>query len=151
MVEAEYHGEFSGIGPCVPEAVFHGSAGHFPNSDDLRIGSESHVMEFFQVFMDVWSICVKSSSVSFVIILKTVFADQIDHVKAESFDSFSHPEEDYLLDFFSYIFVVPVEIRLCYIEQMQVVFIKLFYIFPCAFRRIYFPSWSVVPRFLSLF
>src|SRR5699024_10891424 len=53
VMETEYHGQL----PCIPSrvliAVLNGCAGHLTHSHNLRVRAECHVMEFFQIFMDV--------------------------------------------------------------------------------------------------
>ena len=138
-MEAEYHGQL----PCIPSrvliAVLNGGAGHLTHGHDLCVRAECHVMEFFQIFMDVRAVCIILPPVPGQVILKHTLADQVHHVKAESLYAFVHPEPNDLLDLAPYIFIVPVQVRLRHIEKMQIIFIKLLHILPCASAELTLP------------
>ena len=88
-------------------------------------------MQFFQIFVDVRTICIILPAVSCQIILERTLTDQVHHVEAESFHAFVHPEPDDLLDLMSYVFILPVKVRLSHVKEMQIVFVKLLHILPC--------------------
>ena len=138
-MEAEYHGQL----PCIPSrvliAVLNGCTGHLSHGHDLRVRTECHVMKFFQIFMDVRTVRIILPPVTGQVILKHTLADQVYHVKAESLYTFVHPEPDDFLDLAPYIFIVPVQIRLRHIEKMQIIFIKLLHILPCASAELTLP------------
>ena len=138
-METEYHGQLSGISSGILVAVLYGGTGHFADCDNFRVGSECHIVKLFQIFVDIRAVCVIFSSVPGFVVFKSSFADQVDHVETETADAFIHPEPDDFLNFFPYIFIVPVQVRLCYIKEMEIIFIKLFYVFPGISAEFAFP------------
>ena len=73
--------------------------------------------------MDPGAVRIESSAVSDKIIFQHIrLGDQVDDVEPESANSLFLPEADDIFEFFPYSRVLPVEIRLGYIKQMQIVF-----------------------------
>lgn len=142
-METEYHGQLSGIRSGILVAVLYGGTGHFADCDNFRVGSECHIVKLFQIFVDIRAVCVIFSSVPGFVVFKSSFADQVDHVETETADAFIHPEPDDFLNFFPYIFIVPVQVRLCYIKEMEIIFIKLFYVFPGISAEFAFPVCAI--------
>ena len=66
--------------------------------------------------MDVWSVSVKSTAIPFEIIFEFIFADKIHYIKSETLDTFAHPKTYNLLNLFTHLGVIPVQIRLLYME-----------------------------------
>ena len=132
MVEIEHHGQFLSVLVRIVEAVFHGGGRHLPHRYDPGVRAESSRVQLPQILVDVGAICVEPPSVSLKIVLELALADEVDHVEPKSFDSLCHPEADELLHFPAHLRIIPVQIRLGYIEEMQIVFVKFFHILPGA-------------------
>src|SRR5699024_12716492 len=100
---------------------------------------DCRIMHLCQMLGELRTVCIESAPVHDVISLEACLADQVDHVKAESFDTFLHPKLQYLLDLSSDIFIFPVQIRLTYVEKMQIILVKFLYIFPCVSPELTLP------------
>ncbi len=94
------------------------------------------IWEIISGFMDTGTVCaciVGSISCSFrFIIRKTwLFGDQADNVHTESVHTFFEPPVHHIVNFLAYNRIFPVQVRLFFGEQMQVIHICCFVIFPC--------------------
>ena len=131
-METEYHRQLPCVTAGVPVTVLNGRAGHLSHGYDLSVCPECHVVEFFQIFVDVRAVRVIFPPVACGIIPEFTLADQVDHIEPESLHSFIHPELHDLPDLPAYIFIVPVQIRLGYVKKMQIILVEFLYILPGA-------------------
>ena len=150
MMEAEHHGQLLSILGSVTEAVFHGGAGHLAYRDNTLVRAEGLFIQLLQIFVNVGSVSVEAAAVALVIILKASLADQVHHIEAEALYTFFHPEADHCFHLLPYLRVVPVQVGLGYIKQMQIVFIKLGNVFPGAAAELAFPVGGRLSVFFSL-
>ena len=92
------------------------------------------------MLMDPGAVRIESSAVSDKIIFQHIrLGDQVDDVKSESPHSLFLPETDDIFEFFPYSRVLPVEVRLGYIEKMQIIFSQGRDIFPCISTELGYP------------
>src|SRR5699024_10676668 len=68
----------------------------------------------------------------------------------EAFYALCHPETDNLLKLFSYILIIPVQVRLGHMEKMQVILIKLLHILPGVSPKLALPVGGRLTILLSL-
>jgi hypothetical protein len=71
----------------------------------------------------------------FSAVFETGFIQYIDHITSEAGNPFIEPEAHDIFDFFHYPWIVPVEIRLLFCEQMQIVFAAFLIIFPAILAK----------------
>ena len=73
--------------------------------------------KFFQIFMNVRSVCIKFSSVSFKIIFPNLrLRNQIHYIKTKAFYTFCFPKTNNFFQLFSDFRIFPVQICLCHIK-----------------------------------
>ena len=88
--------------------------------------------QFLQIFVYMRAITVKLSSVSLKIILHLLrLGNQIDHIKPKCPDTFLFPKSKDLFQFLPHVRIIPVQVRLCHIKQMQIPLFQFGDIFPC--------------------
>ncbi|GFI33339.1 hypothetical protein IMSAGC013_04747 [Lachnospiraceae bacterium] len=74
---------------------------------------------------------IKSSAVPLGVILKNLrLGNQIDHIKPKSFYALFFPKPDNILQFLPYPGILPVQICLCHIKQVQIPFLQSGNVFP---------------------
>ena len=129
VVEREHHLEFFLRRICVAQAVVEGCGRHL--SHGHHVGNAGVSDKLFQVLMDPGAVRIESSAVSDEVVFQYIrLGDQVDHVEAEASDALLLPEADDILELFSHLRVLPVEVCLGDIEQMQVIFFQGRHIFP---------------------
>lgn len=51
-----------------------------------------------------------------------IFPNQIDHIETEAFDALVLPEVDHLEQLLTNIGIAPIEVRLCHVKEVSVIF-----------------------------
>ena len=81
--------------------------------------------QFLKIFMYMRTVCIKSSSVAFQIILKQLrLGNYINYIKTEAFYPFVFPEADNFFQFTTDFRVLPVQICLGNIIKMEIPFFQ---------------------------
>ena len=97
--------------------------------------------------MDVAAIGVEAAAVARkVVLIHFRFGNQIDHIKAESLDSLRLPETEDVGHFFPHRRVLPVQVCLCHIEQVQIPLAQLRHILPCRATELGHPVCGQIVR-----
>ena len=129
VVEAEGHGQFFFIGIGVPDAVVQGSRGHLAHRNHIPDSGVRH--QFLQILVDMRAIGVEAPSIAAVVILKhSGLGNQVYHIEAEPLDAFLLPEAEDVFQLLPYLRVIPVQIRLGLVKQMQIPFFQLRHVGP---------------------
>ncbi len=149
VMEAEDHIEFLPIRPGVFHPVFDGGGGHFPYGD--QIGALQHFpVHFLKEFVDPRSVGVKLATVvhrslSDGIRKALILGDQIDDIQAESRDAHIGPKLHDFVNLPPHLFVFPIQIRLGFVEQMQVILLGHLVVFPGGTPELGLPVVGLIP------
>ena len=123
MVEAEHHREFLLGGVRVADAVLEGGGGHLTDGNhrvDPRVARE-----FLEKLVDVAAVRVEAAPVALIVVLEDGgLRDEVDDIEAESLDALFFPEADDVLQLLAHARVLPVEICLRHVEEVEVVFFE---------------------------
>ena len=96
--------------------------------------------------MDAWTVRIELATVRLVFWEVLFFRDEVDDVETESFDSFLPPEAHHLIDVFTHLFILPVQVGLGHVEQVEIILPSPLIIFPRASAELRFPvRWFVAP------
>ena len=95
--------------------------------------------------MDAWTVRIEFAPVRRVFWEVLFFRDEVDDVETESFDSFLTPEPHHLVDILAHLFILPVQVGLGHIEQVEIILPALLIIFPRVSAELRFP----VRRFVA--
>ena len=129
MVERENHLEFFLIRVRVADTVVQGGRGHFA---DCHIACDSSGLDqLFEILVNSRTVCVEASAVADRVILVFIrLGNQVDNVEAESGNTLGLPEAQHLGQLCSDSRVLPVEIGLGDVEEVQIIFAQRRNIFP---------------------
>ena len=145
MMEVEAHRQFMVARSSVSDAVFQRGGGHFAHRHHAVDAACRH--QFFQVFVDIAAIGVEATAIARkVVLIHFRFGNQIDHIKAESLDSLRLPETEDVGHFFPHRRVLPVQVCLCHIEQVQIPLAQLRHILPCRATELGHPVCGQIVR-----
>ena len=76
--------------------------------------------------MDNGSICISWFPFIFRAIHQDfIFPNQIDHIETEAFDALVPPEVDHLEQLLTNIGIAPIEVRLCHVKEVKVIFPRI--------------------------
>ena len=139
MMEAEDHGQFFRLRIRVSDTVLQCGGRHLSHCNHILIFSKGLPVHLPEEFMNPRAVCVELLSVPLQVILIGPLGDQIDHVKPESLHAFFDPEVQDIIAGTPYIRILPVQICLRHMEQMEVILICLRQIAPCAPAEIRHP------------
>ena len=121
MVEAEHHRELLFGGVRVADAVLEGGGGHLADGDhrvDPRVARE-----FLEELVDVAAVGVEAAAVALRVVFKDGgLGDEVDDIESEALDALFLPEANDVLQLLAHARVLPVEICLCHVKEMEVVF-----------------------------
>ena len=146
VVEGEDHGQLAAVCPGVAEAVLHGGGGHLAHRDDLRVLAEALTVQFMQKLVDARAVGVEAAAIPLKVIGVLPLADEVHHVEAEALHALTHPEAHNVLNFFPHGGVLPVQIRLGLVEEVEVVFAQLGHVLPGVAAELALPvgGWGAV-------
>ena len=130
MSEGEDHGQLPAVCPGIAEAVLHGGGGHLAHGDDLRVLAEALTVQLVQKLVDAGAVGVEAAAIPLKVVGVLPLADEVYHVEAEALHALAHPEAHNVLDFFPHRGVLPVQIRLGLVKEVEVVFAQLGHILP---------------------
>ena len=95
----------------------------------------------------IWSKVSIKTVIHFSVRKSLIFGNHTDNIHSEAIDSFFTPEFHHVINFLAYFFIFPIEIRLFFWKQMQIIHLSLRIIFPCRTAKCSAP----VIRFFSVY
>ena len=129
MMEAEDHAQLLFLGSGVADTVVQAGGGHL--TDGGHICNACITNHFLQEFVDMTSVSIKTAAIADIVIFKNLrLGDQVYHIEAETLNALGLPEPQNILQFLTDFGIFPVQICLCYIEQVQIPFPQRGHIFP---------------------
>ena len=96
-------------------------------------------VHLLQVLVHVRAVGIEAAAVAVVLGEVGGLGDQVDHIQAEAAHAFVAPEAHHLEHFGAHLGVVPIEVGLCMVEQMQVVLASLRFVLPGRAAELGFP------------
>ena len=131
VVEAEYHGQLVPVGAGVAHAVVQAGGGHLPHRDHVLVLAEAPLVEHPQVFVDAGTVGVEAAAVPLVVVLQGPgLGDEVHHIEPEGPHAPAGPEVQHGEEFFPQVGVVPVQVRLGHVKEVEVVFAHFRAVFP---------------------
>ena len=107
----------------VADAVCKRRRGHF--ADRHHVGDSRVLRKLAQELVDVPPIRVEAPSVSLEIILEDCrLGNEVHDVEAEAFQPLCLPEADHVLQLLADTRVLPVEVGLCFIKEVEIVLVE---------------------------
>ena len=129
VVEAEGHGQLVVVGVGVADAVLQAGGGHLAHRDHPLDAAGGH--QLLQVAVDVPAVGVEAAAVALVVVLEHFgLGDQVDHVEAEALDALALPEAEDRGQLGPDLGVLPVQVGLADVEQVQVPLAQAGHILP---------------------
>ena len=122
MFELEYHGEFTSIRIAVKFCAVNICTPRFSDCDQIAL-LECLPAQFPDKFMQSRTI-ICNLPIRFL-------CNLINHIQAEASGSFVHPPKNHVIDFSSYFWILPVEIRLFYGKLVEIILSQFGYPLPC--------------------
>ena len=152
MLKLEYHIQFISVFTRIFLCFFNCNSSCFTNCHDI-IFWKDFMIHFLKKFMDswtmyaIWSKIAIKSVIHFSIRKSLIFGNHTDNIHTETINSFFTPEFHHIVNFLAYFFIFPIEIRLFFWKQMQIIHLCLRIIFPCRTAECSSP----VIRFFSVY
>ena len=138
VMKVEGHRQFFRLRSRVANAVFQTGGRHLADVDQV-MAFEHFAVHLLQVVVDVRAVGVEAPTVTVVLGEVRRFGNQVDHVQPETADAFVTPETHHLEDFGTHLGVVPVQVGLSVVEQVQVVLTGLGLVLPGRTAKLGFP------------
>ena len=121
MMEAEYHCQLMLLRIRVTNTVRKRGGRHLTDRD-VSV-KPAFCRQALEILMNVGTIRIESASIPFVIVLKyRRFGNQIHDVEPESLYPLALPEPDDICELCTDLGVIPVEIRLADVKEVQIIF-----------------------------
>jgi len=129
VVEIEAHRQLVVALSGVADAVFQRGGGHLPHRDHAVDAARGD--QLLQVLVDVAAIGVEAAAVALKIVLIDLrLGNDVDDVETETLDAFRLPESQDVGHFLPHGGVLPVQVGLHHIVQVQIPLAEPWYIFP---------------------
>ena len=126
MMEIKGHRQFLPVWCSVKNAIFNRRCAHFADRHNGIILPKGCFVHHTQIVMDDWLVRVCWLAVIFWAVLQyLVLTNQVDHIKAESFDALVPPEIHHLEKLLTNIGIAPIEICLGDIKKVQIIFTRI--------------------------
>ena len=136
MLELEYHVQFISVITRIFLCFFYCDSCGLTDCHDI-IFWKNFLIHFLKEFVDPWTMYTIWSKVPIKTVIhfsvwkSLIFGNHTDNIHTETINSFFTPEFHHVINFLAYFFIFPIEIRLFFWKQMQIIHLSLRIIFPC--------------------
>ncbi|MNF83774.1 hypothetical protein D3C84_661040 [compost metagenome] len=138
VMEVEGHRQLFGARPRITNTVFETGRRHLADIDQVMT-FEHFAVHLLQVFVNIRPVGIEASAVGIVLGKVRRFRDQVDHIQPEPAHTFIPPESHHLENFGAHLRVVPVQVGLSVIEQVQEILAGLSLVLPCRTTKLGLP------------
>ena len=144
-MEVEAHAQLVAVRAGVTDAVFQRGGGHLPYRDHAVNAACLH--QFLQIPVHIAAIGVKTAAIAFkIVFIDLRLGDHVDHIESEPLDALGFPEAQDVGHFFPHSRILPVQVCLHHIIQVQIPLAQPGHILPCRPAELGHPVGGIAVR-----